>query len=365
MALFTKTQDSMEALALAIASRAYDCAEQVITKLEFDSENARHLMWYRVYSEFMYGFIRVTDRLAFASLGAEKKTQVLAPLGPIVAKVHVEAHLGHWPDDNKSKIEMEFMENLNDAQEAFSSCKAIWVDDPPLSRDSVIDTVGFNVAETIRSDNVFDILFAKGLVVEALVKTNFRTLIENAAAETGTISQKQRRVFGKLLGKLDAIGKKRLDDDLKMSLFLIQVAILRIASADQAKRPSKDSTTVAIEAANLLVQGESLHQTSLLGGDEDDEANYGPSPDDLRIQRRGKALAKKLAEQSDLVRNASVLALRTTLFMHPERATELVEMTDWIGSLGGVPAHRPDPDIMRKLAHEMASTYCPDMLQSK
>jgi hypothetical protein len=168
-------------------------------------------------------------------------------------------------------------------------------------------------------------------------------------------------MFRKLFAKLEAAGKKRLFDDLELSLFLIQVSISRIAFAQLGRR----SKGVAPEAANLLVKGQTLHEMSFLGGDADNDENYGPSPNDLKMRRSGKALAKKLVKGNDLVRYASVLSLRTTLVMEPERALEIVEMIDWISSLGDVPNYPPNPDILRKLAHEMATLYCPDMLERR
>lgn len=66
MAWFKSTRpDGTADLALAIVSSAFTCTDSVMSELEFATDKERHLMWYRIYCEFLYGFLQITDRLAF------------------------------------------------------------------------------------------------------------------------------------------------------------------------------------------------------------------------------------------------------------------------------------------------------------
>jgi hypothetical protein len=176
----TFKRNKTDELAEALVSNAHSCTEQIMAGLRPVTKKERDTIWYQVLCEFLFCFLHLTDRLAFSVLGAEKRSQLLTPLGELVAKLHVETYLGHWPADMKTRIESEFIENLDNAQIEYSSCTELISEDKPFSKDAVISRLAFNVAEITGNPNdIAELVAPTELAVSAVAEMNLRQLIEN------------------------------------------------------------------------------------------------------------------------------------------------------------------------------------------
>jgi len=178
-------QDGTTRVAAAIISTANNCAQEVLATLAPRNEKEKHQLWYEILCEFLFGFLHITSRLAVSLFGqTEKTTLFLRPLGPLVAEMHVETYLGHWPADLKKRIEAEFLQNLSEAQKEYSSCRDLATEGEPFSKDAVISLLAFKVADIAGNPNdVFDLMLPRQIATTAFAKMNLRRLVEEAGKE--------------------------------------------------------------------------------------------------------------------------------------------------------------------------------------
>jgi hypothetical protein len=68
-----------------------------------------------------------------------------------------------------------------------------------------------------------------------------------------------------------------------------------------------------------------------------------------------KTLADTMIRRNDEIRFAAVMYLRTTgLIGGPEAFTWVISTIDWLGTVGELPGFSPNPDLMRRLAYDIA-----------
>jgi hypothetical protein len=175
-------QDGRTRVASEIVSAANDCAKEMLASLTPRIEKEKNQVWYEVLCEFLFCFLHIASRLAVSLFGqTERTTLLLTPLGPLVAEMHVETYLGHWPADLKKRIETEFLQNLSGAQKEYSSRRDLYTEGKPFSGDAVISLLAFKVAEiTGDPNNVIDLMLPGHIAATALAKMNLRRLVEEA-----------------------------------------------------------------------------------------------------------------------------------------------------------------------------------------
>jgi hypothetical protein len=177
------TRDPAAKLLEEIVSVADTCTRRIVAELRPRTEKDENTRAYRVFCEFLFGFLHISSRLAVGTYGAtEKTTRILAPLAPLVASAHVEAYFGHLPADQKKNIERAFLVNLGDAQKSYATCKALMVEGKPYSREAVTGLLVLRVTG-IAGDptDVADLLVADDMATIAVAKMNLRQLIEEVS----------------------------------------------------------------------------------------------------------------------------------------------------------------------------------------
>jgi len=168
-------------LAETVASMSQSCAERMMADSKIRQGDERQLIQYRIFCEFVYCFIHLSDRFAARSLGNDKKSEVIEPLGLLLGQLSIETYCGHMPEDLQSQIKAEFFATLNVAQKDYRSCKVIMSEQPPLSRNGVADLLGYRAERIIGSNDVLDVARAKHLAISALASNDLRNLISRAA----------------------------------------------------------------------------------------------------------------------------------------------------------------------------------------
>lgn len=148
--IFSKVDQEFDAigdLALAIGRAAFNCGEAMKPYVHFDSEDKITEQWIYVCFEFMYFFAHMTDRVAFAKLGQERREKLMATLGPLIAGPAIKAFFGHWPDELKAKMLADFYQKMNDAQQEYSTCQEFISKDNPVGGNALISQLARNVLE--------------------------------------------------------------------------------------------------------------------------------------------------------------------------------------------------------------------------
>jgi hypothetical protein len=175
----TDAKEVQTELAAAFVDAANQCAKHVLSALAADqTQKERDEAWFDLVCEFLYCLLHVADRFAFSILGAEGRTKLIYPLGLLVAGTLTETHLAHWPLELKERIELEFMENLNEAQREYSAGNELLAETKPLSKNAVLDRAAFNIVGVVGDpDDVANLLYARHMAVTAVTSIDIRGLI--------------------------------------------------------------------------------------------------------------------------------------------------------------------------------------------
>jgi hypothetical protein len=140
-------QQPINNLASAIRSAAISCGEVMKPHVHFDSEDKNTEQWIYVIFEFMYFFMHVTDRAAYAQFGHERRKKLMNELGQLTIDPAIETFFGHWPDDLKAKMRDEFYQKMNDAQREYSTCQELISNDNPIGGNALFSKLARNVLE--------------------------------------------------------------------------------------------------------------------------------------------------------------------------------------------------------------------------
>jgi hypothetical protein len=120
--------------------------------------------------EFLYFFIHLANRSAFAQLGAEKSEKLSSQLVEHLIDTTVEILMGHWPEHLKQGIKKDSYNNYNVAESDYAKCKAIFLmpEDDTKTEDriatgekskSMIGQLVDNVSEIITGKVNISLLF--------------------------------------------------------------------------------------------------------------------------------------------------------------------------------------------------------------
>ena len=134
-------------LALAIVKASKDCANQIHTMLDIPNVEEKKEVEILVFYEFLYFFMHMTMRSAFAQLREQQIEKLQSYLGPLISSTAVDSFFAHWPEDMKEKIKDEFYEKLKDAELEYSMCKELLSEKNSLTGDSLFSKLARNVAE--------------------------------------------------------------------------------------------------------------------------------------------------------------------------------------------------------------------------
>jgi hypothetical protein len=161
---------------------------------EFESK------YFLVLFEFMYFFLHLTDRYAFAQLGHEKRNKLIDELVPPTIDATIETYFDHWPKKVKDGIRTDFYNNLTNAQMEYGSCKEVLLDPKDDTRifeklksgaksKSVVGQLTDNLSEIIEGEINMNALFTTriwGLVIESSeTEKEIQDLVSEVSKEIG------------------------------------------------------------------------------------------------------------------------------------------------------------------------------------
>ncbi len=195
-----KNESVLSRLSNIVFEKSLLCAEVLKPDLEkkFGKDSKEfHSKYVPVLFEFMYFFLHLTDRYAFAQLGNERRNKLIDELVPPTIDATIETYFGHWPKNLKDGIEKDFYSNLNNAQIEYGSCKELLLDPkddtPTLERimsgtksKSMVGQLTDNLSQIIEGEIGLDPFFPMmiwGAVIESLKKKEIQDLISEASNE--------------------------------------------------------------------------------------------------------------------------------------------------------------------------------------
>lgn len=195
-----KNESAMSRLSKKVFEKSLLCAETLKPDLEKrfgkDSKTFQS-KYFPVLFEFIYFFIHLTDRYAFAQLGHEGRNKLYDELVPSIIDSTIEVYFGHWPKNLKDGIGKDFYSNLNNAQMEYGSCEELFLKPEDDTRTlekmmsgaksksmvgQLIDNLSQIIEGKISLDPFFGIMIWE-VVIESLKKKEIQDLVSEASKE--------------------------------------------------------------------------------------------------------------------------------------------------------------------------------------
>jgi hypothetical protein len=195
-----KNESAMSKLSKKVFEMSLLCAETLKPDLENKFGKDRKIFnskYIPVIFEFMYFFLHLTDRYAFAQLSHEKRNKLYDELVPFTIDSTIEVYFGHLPKNLKDEIERDLYSNFNNAGTDYSSCKELFLkpeDDTRIldkiesgaKSKSVVGQLIDNLSQIIEGkislDPFFGIMIWE-VVIESLKKKEIQDLVTEASKE--------------------------------------------------------------------------------------------------------------------------------------------------------------------------------------
>ena len=136
-------------LANRIVKASLNGAETLKPSLVAADEEDRTRRWFTVICEFLYFFMHLTNRFAYAELGHEQRCKIQKELYPLIVRPTIESIFGHWPPKLKDGLENDFVEKLNDAEVEYGECKQLLDSEHPLSCHALFPKFASNICELL------------------------------------------------------------------------------------------------------------------------------------------------------------------------------------------------------------------------
>jgi len=191
---------AMSKLSNKVFEKSLLCAESLKPDLEekFGKDSKEfHSKYIPVLFEFMYFFLHLTNRYAFAQLGNERRNKLYDELVPPTIDAMIETYFGHWPQNLKDGIESDFYNNLANTEMEYGSCKELLLDPKDDTRifekielgaksKSVVGQLTDNLSQIIEGKINTAALFTLqiwGVVIESLKKKEIEALVSEASKE--------------------------------------------------------------------------------------------------------------------------------------------------------------------------------------
>lgn len=124
-------------LAIHIFQASLNGAEALKESIHAADEKDRTKRLYLIELEFLYLFMHMTNRVALAELGHERRARMQAQLGPLIFQPTIESIFGHLTPETKDGIENEFFEKLNCAELEYAECKQLLDPEDPLASNAL------------------------------------------------------------------------------------------------------------------------------------------------------------------------------------------------------------------------------------
>ncbi|MFY9530538.1 MAG: hypothetical protein WAR24_16665 [Candidatus Acidiferrales bacterium] len=109
-------------LSLAIVKASMNCRDGIKDFIETPAEKERQQAEILAFFEFIYFFMHLSMREAFARMSEAEIKHLQEQLGPVIASTTIRSYFDHWPDNLKRRMTSDFYENLNRAEIEYAEC---------------------------------------------------------------------------------------------------------------------------------------------------------------------------------------------------------------------------------------------------
>jgi hypothetical protein len=110
------------AVGLAIVQASTNARDQAKSMIKAADEKDRIEREIYIFYEFIYFFMHMTMRQAFAALSTVRLEKLQAYLGPLISSVAIDSYFAHWPEDQKQRMIGQFYEKLNETELEYTEC---------------------------------------------------------------------------------------------------------------------------------------------------------------------------------------------------------------------------------------------------
>jgi len=147
-------------LSLEIVKASTSCRDQAKSLIEASTERERQNAEIFAFYEFLYFFLHLTMREAFAVMTEAEIMCLQRHLGPLIIAAAMSP-FEHWPDDLKIGMTKDFYTNLNRAELTYAECSRFDSPSPPGGRSEEIaerlfNGLGDQVASAIGREGQFE-----------------------------------------------------------------------------------------------------------------------------------------------------------------------------------------------------------------
>ncbi len=153
-----ETHNKIVDFAKTLAENAFVSGETLKPHFNPNSKKDELIIPINVCFEFLYFYSHLAMRYAHSTLGQKKRAILQKKLGPLIVEPIVTAYFDHWPEDKKRDIEIDFYNNLNDAELEYSSCKELLTKDINFEGTSLLSKLGITIADVSGNPMNHDII---------------------------------------------------------------------------------------------------------------------------------------------------------------------------------------------------------------
>lgn len=137
---------SLSTLLFTVAYKCTEACKQSIDDKFGKDTNEAKFIFLRVFYEYIYFLLHVADRMVLSGYGPAIRARFQEELYPLVQKGSTEAFCAHWPDEIKARINADFVDNINSANNDYASCKSVYNQEAPLAVSSLIGKLGQRIS---------------------------------------------------------------------------------------------------------------------------------------------------------------------------------------------------------------------------
>jgi len=143
-----KKSEPYRVLGFAIIEAAIRCLERIKPFFLPGKVTEAHLIEFRVFNEFLYFFMHMSNRAAFSEgFNEQERNAFLEKLFPGLIATVIDLFAEDLPEEIKEKFRGEFYDNVHSAEIGYSMSKELVSKEyKPLSGDSLLAKLSGNVA---------------------------------------------------------------------------------------------------------------------------------------------------------------------------------------------------------------------------
>jgi hypothetical protein len=179
-----RTTKPLGEVSLAIIRAAHTCSEAYKPLIHVADVKENQKAEIYVFYEFIYFFMHLTMRSAFAQQLTEQQIgKMQSYLVPVISSTAVDSFFAHWHEDLKKNLRSEFITKLNNAELEYSTCKEFLSKGikGAFTGNSLFARLARNVADLSgNSMNPVALSFIQDGAVNAFTTMNLNSLVQDA-----------------------------------------------------------------------------------------------------------------------------------------------------------------------------------------